>query len=109
MTAATESGYLLNNGRSEAGQRFDSLAALFNPVTIGHFEAIGVSSGWHCWEVGAGGPSLPLWLSSRVDRSGRVVATDIDVSWVHETAGGNIEVRQHDVAADSAPGLFDLV
>jgi 2-polyprenyl-3-methyl-5-hydroxy-6-metoxy-1,4-benzoquinol methylase len=110
MTASTESGYLLNNNRrSEAGSRFDSLAALFNPVTIRHFDALGVSSGWQCREVGAGGPSLPLWLSSRVGPSGRVVATDIDVSWVQEIACGNIDVRQHDVAAESAPGRFDLV
>jgi SAM-dependent methyltransferase len=105
-----ESGYLLDNSQSEAGQRFDSLAALFNPVTFRHVEALGITDGWRCWEVGAGGPSIPRWMSSRVGSSGRVLATDIDVSWTREAGGGNIEIRQHDVAADDPPDeAFDLV
>jgi SAM-dependent methyltransferase len=108
-TSASARGYLLDNQGSEAGQRFDSLAALFNPVTFRHVEALGVASGWHCWEVGAGGPSVPRMLSSKVGPSGRVFATDIDESWVHEAAGHNVEVRRHDVAADDPPGVFDFV
>jgi len=109
-TGSQDSGYLLDNSRSEAGQRFDSLAALFNPVTFRHVEALGIADGWHCWEVGAGGPSVPRWMSSKVGPSGRVVATDIDVSWAREAAGGNVEIRLHDVAADDPPDeLFDLV
>ena len=101
---------MFDNRSSEAGRRFDSLAELFNPVTIRHFDALGIAAGWHCWEVGVGGPSVPEWLSSRVGPSGHVLATDIDVTWTHSLDGGNVEVRQHDVASDEGPpGVFDLV
>ena len=53
---------------------------------------------------------MPRWLSSRVGPSGHVLATDIDVTWTQQLAGGNVEVRRHDVVADDAPqGVFDLV
>ena len=79
-------------------------------MTFRHLEALEVAAGWRCWEVGVGGPSIPEWLSSRVGPTGHVLATDIDVTWIEQFAGGNVEVRQHDVAADDAPeDGFDLV
>ncbi|MFD3456942.1 methyltransferase domain-containing protein [Streptomyces sp. NPDC058691] len=104
------SGYLLDNRQSEAGVRFGALAELFDPVTFRHVDALGIGPGMRCWEVGAGGPSVPLGLARRVGPGGTVVATDIDVSWAKEAAGGVIDVRRHDVAADPPPdGGFDLV
>jgi SAM-dependent methyltransferase len=90
-------GYLLDNARAEAGERFVWLADLFDGVTRGHFGRLGVRAGSRCWEVGAVGPA------------GHVLATDIDPSWLK--AGDGYEVRQHDVAADPPPepGTFDLV
>ncbi|MEV8508160.1 methyltransferase domain-containing protein [Actinoplanes sp. NPDC051475] len=104
-----DSGYLLNNNQAEAGTRFDALARLFDPATFRHIDALGIAGGWRCWEVGAGGPSVPSWLAARVGPAGQVVATDIDVSWLTAAAGG-FEVRRHDVGADPPPGGgFDLV
>jgi SAM-dependent methyltransferase len=38
-----------------------------------------------------------------------VLATDIDVSWLHDADAG-VDVRRHDVATDEPPGdAFDLV
>ena len=109
-SSSADSGYLFDNRASEAGQRFDSLSALFNPVTFRHLDELGIAAGWRCWEVGVGGPSVPEWLSSRVGPSGHVLATDIDVTWTQQLAGGNVEVRQHDVVSDDPPqGAFDLV
>lgn len=103
-------GYLLDNGQSEAGVRFGALAELFDPVTFRHVDGLGIGAGMRCWEVGAGGPSVPLGLAERVGPAGAVVATDIDVSWVRDVAGGAVEVLRHDVAADPPPsGGFDLV
>ena len=103
-------GYLLDNRASEAEQRFDSLAALFDPVTFRHFETLGISDGWNCWEVGAGGTSVLRRLAERVGSSGRVLATDLDTRWAAPAAGGIVEVRRHDVADDDPPeGPFDLV
>ena len=101
--------YLLDNARAEAGERFVALAELFDGVTRGHFDRLGVAPGSHCWEVGAGGPSIPEALAEAVGPTGYVLATDIDPAWLDPR--GTYEVRRHDVAADPPPepGTFDLV
>lgn len=105
-----EHGYLLDNRQTEAGVRFGALSELFDPVTFRHVDALGIGAGMRCWEVGAGGPSVPLGLAERVGPAGAVVATDIDASWTKDVADGVIEVLAHDVAADPPPGGgFDLV
>ncbi|SBT43849.1 methyltransferase [Micromonospora narathiwatensis] len=105
---ADDGGYLLDNQQAEAGVRFDALATLFNPSTFRHIDALGIAEGWRCWEVGAGGASVPSWLAARVGPTGHVLATDIDVSWL--TADAEYEVRCHDVGVDPPPGDgFDLV
>ncbi|WP_412736347.1 methyltransferase domain-containing protein [Krasilnikovia sp. MM14-A1259] len=110
-TPAGESarGYLLDNARAEAGERFAWLAELFDGVTRGHVDRLGVGVGSRCWEVGAGGPGIPEALAAAVGPSGYVLATDIDPSWL--SADDGYEVRRHDVAADPPPerGTFDLV
>jgi SAM-dependent methyltransferase len=102
-------GYLLDNARTEAGERFVWLAELFDGVTRGHVERLGIGAGSRCWEVGAGGPGVPQALAATVGPTGYVLATDIDPSWLG--AGDGYEVRRHDVAADPPPepGTFDLV
>ena len=103
-----EEGYLLDNRQQEAGARFRALSALFDPVTFGHMDRLGIAPGWRCWEVGAGGPSVPAWMATRVAPSGRVLATDIDTTWM--PADAPYEVRRHDVGVDDPPeGPFDLV
>lgn len=104
----SDQGYLLDNQQAEAGQRFDALAELFDPVTFRHLSAVGLAAGWRCWEVGAGGPSVPAWLAQQVGSSGRVVATEIDTGWLRQP--GDFEVRTHDVGADEPlAGPFDLI
>jgi SAM-dependent methyltransferase len=104
-----DEGYLLDNQQAEAGRRFDALAQLFDPVTFRHLAAVGVSAGWACWEVGAGGVSVPAWLAERVGPSGRVVATDLDTSWM-PAEGAAFEVLRHDVGVDEPPASeLDLV
>lgn len=101
--------YLLNNRAVAAKQRFGALSALFDDVTFRHVEALGIGPGWRCWEVGAGGPSVPDWLAGRAGPDGHVLATDIDTSWI-EGAAPHVEVRRHDIAHDDPPdGAFDLI
>ncbi|GAA0248840.1 methyltransferase domain-containing protein [Actinomadura nitritigenes] len=103
-------GYLLDNRRTEAGTRFEAISELFDQWTFRHLEALGAGPGMRCWEVGAGGPSIPAWLGARAGEHGRVLATDIDVSWTRPAAGGAVEVRRHDIVADPPPAeTFDLV
>lgn len=106
-----ESPYLLDNRRDEAADRFDALAALYDPVTIGHFDTLGVGEGWRCLEVGAGGGSVVRHLADRVGSSGRVLATDIEPRFLEPLRDlGNVEVARHDVAADPLPEAdFDLI
>lgn len=102
--------YLFDNRHREAGERFAALAELFDPWTFRHFDDLGVGEGWRCWEVGAGGVSVVRGLAERVGPRGRVLATDIDVSWSEPAAGDTVEVRRHDVVRDPPPPeTFDLV
>ncbi|MEO6885477.1 MAG: methyltransferase domain-containing protein [Jatrophihabitantaceae bacterium] len=106
-TDSTE-GYLLDNARPEAGERFAAFAELFDLATFAHIQALGIRSGWHCWEVGAGSAAVPTWLADHVGATGQVLATDLDLSWL--AADAPFQTRVHDVGADPAPDrLFDLV
>jgi SAM-dependent methyltransferase len=102
-------GYLLDNRQSEAGARFTALSELFDANTFRHLEQrVGVGRGWKCWEVGAGGPAVAGWLAEQVGPDGRVLATDIDLSWLPADAG--FDVLQHDVGVEAPPGDgFDLI
>ena len=103
-------GYLLANRYDAVAVRFGALSELFDEWTFDHLDALGLGAGWRCWEVGVGGEATSLGLAARVGASGRVLATDIDVSKAAGVAGGVIEVLRHDVAADPLPGLdFDLI
>ena len=98
---------------------YASLGDLFDPSTFRHIDALGIRPGWRCWEVGAGGPTVPAWLARRVVPGGYVLATDIDVAALPEAtdvaalpeaAEPGFEVLRHDVAAERAPAAgFDLV
>lgn len=79
-------------------------------MTFRHVDALGIAPGWHCWEVGAGGPSVPDGLAARVGPGGRVLATDLETRWVAGRTGPHVEVAAHDVATDDPPkGASDLV
>ena len=78
----SQSEYLLANANQQTRHRFTGLEELCDPVSFRHLEAVGITSGWCCLEVGAGRGSLAAWLAERVGPAGRVVATDIDVSYL---------------------------
>lgn len=106
-----DSQYLFENKATEAADRFDALGSLFDPVTIRHLERLGVTDGWHCLDVGAGGGSIARWLAARVGSTGRVLATDLDVRLLERgLRGHHVEVRRHDIVHDDLPEeSFDLV
>ncbi|GAA4939230.1 methyltransferase family protein [Actinomycetospora succinea] len=102
-------GYLLDNGQVQAGSRFEALGELFDASTFRHLDALGVGPGASCWEVGAGGRSVPDGLVERVGPGGRVIATDVDTSWLG-ASGAVLEVRRHDVGTEPPPAEgLDLV
>jgi SAM-dependent methyltransferase len=102
--------YTLDNAAKEASSRFDALAAMYDPVTIRHLQDLGISSGWHCLEVGGGGGSIAAWLAARVGPSGRVLVTDIDPRFLESIQVPNLEARRHEIVNDALPeAAFDLV
>jgi SAM-dependent methyltransferase len=106
----TDPEYLLANAEPAAAHRLDALSAIFDPWTFAHLQAIGLQSGWRCWEVGAGAGSVPDWLAAQVGADGAVLATDIDVSRMPLGPDTAFEVRRHQLGVDPPPGArFDLV
>ena len=82
---------------------------MFDPSTFRHLEEVGITEGWRCWEVGAGGPSVPTFMAQRVGTGGSVLATDIDLAWMPPEPR-LFEVARHDVGLDPPPpGSFDLI
>ena len=103
--------YLFDNRAEQARDRFDSLAAMFDPISTARLARVGVAAGWRCLDIGAGGGSVARWLADRVGPTGTVVATDLDVRWIEDhLQAPNIEVRRHDVLVDPLEqDAFDLI
>ncbi len=53
------------------------LEHLFDDVTRDSLTRLGVTKGWWCCEIGAGGSSITRWLAEAVGPKGRVVAVDL--------------------------------
>jgi hypothetical protein len=107
---ASDEGYLLDNQQTQAGVRFTALATLFDPSTFRHLSDLGIRPGWRCWEVGAGGRTVPDWLAGQVGPTGLVLATDIDLSWLDGPGADNLLIRRHDVGVDAPPAAgLDLI
>jgi len=107
-TVSDADGYLLDNQQTGAEERLNALSDIFDPITFRHLSAMGIGPGWHCWEVGAGGPAVAAWMAGQVGPTGRVLATDIDLTWLSSHA--EFDVLQHDVGRQPPPATgFDLI
>ena len=99
-------------GRQEAeNDRLGLLERIFDPAS--RRRRAMVQPGWRCLEVGAGRGSMAVWLADQVGPGGRVVATDVDLTYLKRLNLPNLEVRQHDILRDPLDilglGSFDLV
>lgn len=93
-----------------ARTHFGTLAALFDPGTFRRIEMLGIGPGWRCWEVGAGGATLPRWLAQRSRPGGWVLATDRDVAVLEDAEERGFEILRHELGTDPPPDYgFDLV
>ena len=102
--------YAYDNTWTRARERLRGLEDRFDSGTIRHLKALGVTEGWSCLEIGAGGGTIADWLCRTVGRSGRVLATDIDPRFVERLEHPNLETRRHDIACDPLPeNSFDLI
>ena len=102
--------YLLDNVAPEAGARFAGLEACYDQSTFGYLSALGLGSGWRCWEIGAGGGSVVRWMAAQVGESGSVLGTDINLDWIDTDLPRQVELRRHDVTSDEIPtSAYDLI
>ena len=107
---ATPSRYLLDNADSIAAHRMHALSRLYDAGTQRALESAGITSGWHCLEVGGGGGSIAQWMARRVAPAGTVLCTDLDPRHIAPSGLVNLHVVRHDAAHDALPPeKFDLV
>lgn len=107
---ATTHGYVFDNAWERGRARLATVEELLDPGSIRHLAALGVAPGWRCLEIGAGGGSIAQWLCERAGPSGSVTATDLDTRYLAVLEAPNLEVRRHDVVADTLEAdAFDLV
>ena len=108
--AGADAGYAFLSVRPGARRRVRLLERLQDPATRRRLAALGVTLGWRCLEVGAGGGSIARWLCERVGPDGAVLATDIDLALLVGPRPPNLEVLRHDLRREPLPqGGFDLV
>ncbi len=106
----SQATYVFDNAGAEAKTRFEALSSIFDPGTTRRLHALGVDSGWHCLEVGAGHGSIAKWLGGRVGLGGRVVASDIDTRFLANLNSANLDIVEHNIETDALPErAFDLV
>lgn len=106
----TTTDYLYPNADAAALDRLRGLESIEDEGTIEALADLGDLKGARCLEVGAGAGSIAQWLARQVGPSGFVLATDLDARHLQPLAGGNLEVRTHDVLRDPLPeATFDLI
>ncbi len=91
-------------------QRLQMLERIFDAGTQRRMLATGLTTGWHCLEVGAGAGSIVRWLEQRVGPSGKVVALDTNPRFLRGSSSSTIEILQGDICDMDLPlATFDLV
>ena len=105
-----EERYGVHEGEVEIERcRLQMLAEARDPRTRRMLDSTGLSPGWRCWELGAGGGTVSAWLGRRVGPDGSVWSTDVDLQF-HRPVLPNVVVEQHDVTRNPVPdAAFDLV
>lgn len=102
--------YAYDQAWEQERARIAGIEALWEPGSRALLSELGVATGWHCLEVGAGGGALVEWLAARVGSGGRVLATDLDPRFVERLASPTVEVRTHDITTGPPErDAFDLV
>lgn len=90
--------------------RLQMLERIFDAGTQRRMLATGLTTGWHCLEVGAGAGSIVRWLEQRVGPSGKVVALDTNPRFLRGSSSSTIEIMQGDICDMELPlATFDLV
>jgi Methyltransferase domain len=102
--------YVYDQAFAAERERLAGIERLWDPGTRAIMERLGITSGWQCLEVGAGGGSMAEWMADSVGPEGRVLATDVYTRFLDSIELPNLEVRMHDVlGGEPLAPEFDLV
>jgi SAM-dependent methyltransferase len=105
-----EQGYTFDQSREGERERLAVIERYLDAHSMARLEAVGLTTGWRCLEVGGGGGSLTRWMCERVGSEGSVLAVDLDPRFLEQVEAPNLEVRQLDIVSDELPrDAFDLV
>ena len=106
----SEQRYVFDQAREGERERLAIIERYLDAHSTARLEALGLTTGWRCLDVGAGGGSLSRWMCKRVGREGSVLAVDLDPRFLEQIEEPNLEVRRLDLLTDELPrDGFDLV
>jgi SAM-dependent methyltransferase len=99
--------YVYDQGFADERARLAGMESLWDPGSQALLDELGITGGWSCLEVGAGGGSMVEWMAGR---GAKVLAVDIDTRFIEPLASDLVEVRRVDLRTDElAASRFDLV
>jgi len=102
--------YALNQASDPSEpERLALIQRMYDPKTIPQLERLGVTTGWHCQDIGAGAGSISQWLAERVGPTGSVLALDLDLTLLQPLVSPVLSVRRHDIRSEELPKNADLV
>src|SRR5256886_15025005 len=102
--------YVFDNSWEKERVRLAGLESMLDPGTRRHLDAVGVSAGWTCLEVGGGGGSIVQWLCRRGGGEGEGVATDLDTRVLDALGGPKLGAPRHNIVTGGLPGgHLDLI
>lgn len=100
--------YVFKHDNPREPGRLELLEQYVNPLTFSALERLGVKSGWHCADLGAGKGSVADWLVERTSPAGSVAAVDTDTRYLSSRPGLTVHTEDA-VAFARANSGFDLV
>jgi 2-polyprenyl-3-methyl-5-hydroxy-6-metoxy-1,4-benzoquinol methylase len=100
--------YALDNHHPDAPAHHAALADMFDPFTTERIPELLDLTGRRCWEVGAGGGSIALWLAEQVGDDGYVLASDTTPDLIPDHP--RLRRIGHDLTLEPLPeGEWDLI
>lgn len=104
------STYIFDNKSEEQEfRRLQLVEAANDPATIALLEKTGISSGWHCLELGAGAGSILRWLGHRVGPSGLAVGIDKNIAYLQGFNSSPFQVHKGTFLEMSLSYSIDLI
>ncbi|AFP41651.1 class I SAM-dependent methyltransferase [Mycolicibacterium smegmatis] len=92
---------------AEERERLVAIESLWDAGSQALLAEVGLSAGWNCLELGAGGGSLVEWM---VEQGATVTAIDLDTRFVEHLRSDTVTVVESDIRRTELPqAAFDLV